>query len=69
MSLGIAYALTIWLVNYAGVAPSLGILPPISRDQPGRPTVIAAGHLVYGIALVCAMNHLAVGRQGNERAR
>ncbi|MDF2706355.1 DUF6789 family protein [Nonomuraea muscovyensis] len=54
--LGIAYGLAIWLVSYAGWVPKVAALPPIHRDRPGRPAVMAAGHVVYGTALACALN-------------
>ncbi|MFJ2032818.1 hypothetical protein [Streptosporangium sp. NPDC087985] len=38
--IGTAYGLAIWLASYGGWVPSLGILPPVSRDYPGPP----AGH-------------------------
>ncbi|TMR12748.1 hypothetical protein ETD86_32065 [Nonomuraea turkmeniaca] len=66
LPLGIAYALTIWIGSYAGWVPRLGILPSIPRDQPGRQTVMAAGHVVYGVTLACAMNRLTSGRQGSR---
>ncbi|WP_229802858.1 DUF6789 family protein [Planobispora rosea] len=55
---GIGYGLAIWLVSYQGWVPGLGILPPISRDRPGRVAVMAAGHVVYGAALAAAMRSL-----------
>ncbi|MEV0596743.1 DUF6789 family protein [Nonomuraea cavernae] len=55
---GIAYGLMIWVVSYAGWVPKMTVLPPIHRDRPGRPIVMAAGHVVYGTALACALNRL-----------
>ncbi|MGN9843281.1 DUF6789 family protein [Nonomuraea sp. H19] len=57
-ALGLGYALTIWISSYEGWIPSLDILPPISRDQPGRPIVMAAGHVVYGTVLTLTLNRL-----------
>jgi len=48
---GVAYGLAIWLVSYKGWIPRLGILPPPARDRPGRPTVMIAAHVVYGVVL------------------
>lgn len=56
--LGVGYGLAIWLVSYQGWVPRMGILPPISADRPGRPVVMATGHVVYGAVLVLAVNHL-----------
>ncbi|GIH73708.1 hypothetical protein Plo01_01370 [Planobispora longispora] len=55
---GVGYALAIWLASYQGWVPALGILPPISRDRPGRVAVMGAGHVVYGAALAAAMSRL-----------
>ncbi|MFB9888742.1 DUF6789 family protein [Planobispora takensis] len=55
---GVAYALGIWLVSYQGWVPGLGILPPISRDRPGRVVVMGTGHVVYGAALAAALRRL-----------
>lgn len=52
----VAYALAIWLASYGGWVPRLSSLPPIPRDRPGRPLVMAAGHVVYGTVLAAAMN-------------
>jgi heme A synthase len=57
--LGVGYALAIWAVSYSSVAPRLSQLPPISRDDPGRPLVMAAGHVVYGATLAFLLNRLA----------
>ncbi|MEV4223022.1 DUF6789 family protein [Nonomuraea sp. NPDC049725] len=58
--LAVGYALTIWVVSYSGWAPRLSQLPPIGRDAPGRPAVMAAGHVVYGTTLAFLLNRLAV---------
>ncbi|MFI7114866.1 DUF6789 family protein [Nonomuraea sp. NPDC050227] len=57
-ALGVGYALTIWIASYEGWIPSLDILPPVSRDRPGRPAVMALGHVVYGSALATTLNRL-----------
>ncbi|GLK14590.1 hypothetical protein GCM10017600_80020 [Streptosporangium carneum] len=58
LTVGVGYGLAIWLVSYQGWVPALGILPPISSDRPGRPVVMAAGHVVYGVVLALAVNGL-----------
>ncbi|WP_090934002.1 DUF6789 family protein [Nonomuraea jiangxiensis] len=64
--LGAAYGLAIWIGSYAGWVPRLGILPPISRDRPGRQSVLAVGHVVYGAALAYTMNRLTSGRRSSR---
>ncbi|GAA0384549.1 hypothetical protein GCM10009530_39270 [Microbispora corallina] len=59
LPLGVGYGLLIWVTSYEGWVPAMDILPPISRDpEPGRPAVMAAGHVVYGAALALALNRL-----------
>ncbi|MBG0829940.1 hypothetical protein HS041_19415 [Planomonospora sp. ID67723] len=55
---GVGYGLAIWLASYQGWVPGLGILPPISRDRPGRVAVMGAAHVVYGAALAAAVSRL-----------
>ncbi|WP_061294015.1 DUF6789 family protein [Herbidospora cretacea] len=57
-SAGAAYGLAMWLASYQGWVPALGALPPVSRDQPGRQFVMAAGHVVYGVTLSSTLNRL-----------
>ncbi|MBO3749527.1 hypothetical protein J5X84_25905 [Streptosporangiaceae bacterium NEAU-GS5] len=64
VSLGVAYALVIWVVSYQGWVPRVTVLPEISKDRPGRPAVMAAGHVVYGAVLAAAMNLFAKRRRG-----
>ncbi|SDQ65743.1 DUF6789 family protein [Thermostaphylospora chromogena] len=61
----VAYALAVWLASYSGWVPHLSSLPPIPRDRPGRPLVMAAAHVVYGTALATAMNRV----RGRPRKR
>ncbi len=56
--LGILFGLSVWAVSYKGWIPGLGILPPPEHDRPGRPAVMIAAHVVYGIVL---------GRLGGSR--
>ena len=50
-ALGTTFAAGVWLVSYQGWIPALGILPPASRDDPGRVTTMVAAHGVYGAVL------------------
>jgi hypothetical protein len=49
--LGVSFGLGVYGVSYKGWIPSLGILPPPEDDRPGRPAVMIAAHVVYGLAL------------------
>ncbi|MER7128451.1 DUF6789 family protein [Streptosporangium saharense] len=53
---GIGYGLAIWLASYQGWVPGVTVLPQISDDRPGRPAVMAAGHVVYGVVLATVLN-------------
>ena len=46
-----AYATLVWAVSYQGWVPALGILPPATRDEPGRPLTMLLAHWVYGATL------------------
>jgi hypothetical protein len=49
--LGVLFGLGVYAVSYKGWIPALGILPPPEDDRPGRPAVMIAAHVVYGLAL------------------
>jgi hypothetical protein len=49
--LGVLFGLAVWAVSYKGWIPALGILPPPEDDRPGRPAVMVAAHVVYGLVL------------------
>ena len=49
--LGLLFGLGVYGVSYKGWIPALGILPPPEDDRPGRPAVMIAAHVVYGLAL------------------
>jgi hypothetical protein len=51
---GIAFGTLVWLASYAGWVPALGILPPPTRDRPGRPTSMVLAHWIYGAVLGAA---------------
>ncbi len=48
---GAIFATGVWLVSYQGWVPALHIMPPASRDHPGRVATMLVAHLVYGIGL------------------
>ncbi len=48
---GMVFGLSVWGASYEKLIPSLGLLPPASRDQPGRPLAMAGAHMVFGAAL------------------
>jgi Family of unknown function (DUF6789) len=49
--LGVAFGLAVWAASYRGWIPALGILPPPESDERGRPAVMVAAHVVYGLVL------------------
>jgi hypothetical protein len=48
---GIVFASLVWVTSYEGWVPALGILPPASRDRPGRPQSMYLAHVLYGAVL------------------
>jgi hypothetical protein len=48
---GMLFGAAVWLVSYQGWIPAAGIMPPASRDRPGRPQSMLAAHLVFGAVL------------------
>ncbi len=51
--LGIGFGLAVYVTSYKGWIPALGIMPPPERDRPGRPAIMLAAHVVYGVVLGC----------------
>jgi hypothetical protein len=60
---GVVYGLAIWAASYQGWVPRMQIMPPISHDRPRRQAVMAGAHVVYGAALVLALNRLTPARR------
>ncbi len=50
-ALGTAYGVAVYLVSYQGWLPALDVLPPATRDRPGRTLTMVVGHLVFGSTL------------------
>lgn len=48
---GAAYGLGVYVANYAGALPPLGIMPWPHRDVRGRQATMAFAHLLYGLVL------------------
>lgn len=49
--LGVAFGLAVWTVSYQGWIPAMGFRPPPEDDRPGRPAVMLAAHVAYGLVL------------------
>ncbi len=52
---GIAFALTVWAVSYAGWIPALRLMPPPGRDNRRRAWTTLTAHVVYGAVLGAAL--------------
>jgi NAD(P)-dependent dehydrogenase (short-subunit alcohol dehydrogenase family) len=55
---GRLFGLGVWALNYAGLLPQFGLMPPVRRDRFGRPTSMIAAHLAYGTALAAIEREL-----------
>jgi hypothetical protein len=60
----LAYGLSLYTVSYAGVVPSLDILPPPHRDSAPRQLALIAAHVGYGAAAAQALSRLSGRRTG-----
>ncbi|MEU8193692.1 hypothetical protein AB0C10_07910 [Microbispora amethystogenes] len=60
--IGTAYGLLVWHFGCRGLAPAIGAYPPLPKDRPGRQATLLAGHLLWGTALVLALNRLRAER-------
>ena len=61
---GVLTGLGIWATAYQGWVPALEIMPPASKDQPKRPGIMIAAHVVYGAVLGVLEENLR-GRYGD----
>jgi hypothetical protein len=66
---GVLFGLGVWAVNYAGVLPQLGLMPPVRRDRPGRPTSMLLAHALYGATLAGCERALDARREVRSRKR
>lgn len=58
LAAGLAFGSAVWLVSYQGWVPALGIMPPASRDHPGRVATMVVAHWVFGAALAASTREL-----------
>ncbi|HET8778196.1 MAG TPA: DUF6789 family protein [Candidatus Limnocylindria bacterium] len=61
LAAGLAFGSAVWLVSYQGWVPALGIMPPASRDHPGRVATMVVAHWVFGAALGASTRQLRHG--------
>ena len=50
-SRGLLYGLGVWVANYAGMLPSMDVLPAPHRDDPSHAVRLHVAHWVYGATL------------------
>jgi hypothetical protein len=63
---GASFGTAVYAMNYAGLAPALGILPPPTRDRPGRQPTMLAAHLVYGVVVAALAQVFGRGATRDE---
>lgn len=67
--LGMTFGTAVWFASYQGWVPAVGIMPPASRDRPGRPATMFIAHLVFGATLGALLAHRARRRQNESAAQ
>ena len=55
---GISYGLGVWAGSYLGLLPATGLLSSATRHPARRNLVMIAAHVVWGVALGVATEHL-----------
>ena len=48
---GPVYGLLVWLANYLGLLPALGLLPPATEQPSQRNLIMIVAHLTWGVVL------------------
>jgi hypothetical protein len=48
---GVLFGTLVWAASYCGWIPALAIMPPPTRDRPGRSITMLAAHIVFGAVL------------------
>ena len=66
---GVAVSLAVWALSYEGWVPALGALPRASRDEPGRPAVMVAAHVVHGAVMQALAPEAVTPRRPRRRRR
>jgi hypothetical protein len=57
-AMGAAFGAGLYALNYAGLAPAPGVLPPPTEDRPGRQPTMLAALVVYGTTLGALLDRL-----------
>jgi hypothetical protein len=65
-ALGVLYATVVYAVSDLGWIPALNLMPPATRDRPGRSVTMLVAHWVYGATLGGV---LALGQQRRDVAQ
>lgn len=52
---GALFGTAVWTISYAGWVPALRIMPPPSKDRPGRPTSMLVAHWIFGGVLAAIL--------------
>jgi len=62
LATGIVYGLCVWAGSYLGWVPSLGLMPPATRQPAARNLMMVAAHVVWGATLGFALKVLSSRR-------
>jgi hypothetical protein len=55
---GIALGVGTWAAGYPGWLPALGLMPPVTEQEPGQIVVPVIQHVAYGVVTVAAYRWL-----------
>lgn len=63
---GAGFGAAFWAVNYGLVAPAIGLMPPPTRDRPGRAPTMLAANVLWGALSAIVGDGLARGTSGRQ---
>ena len=66
---GTAFGAAFWAVAYVLVAPAIELLPRPDHDRPGRPPVMFAAHVIYGVITAMLIEGFQGGSERPDRSR
>jgi hypothetical protein len=66
---GTLFGAGFWAMAYVLVAPAIELFPRPDRDRPGRPPVMLAAHVIYGVITAILIEAMLGGSAAEDRRR